>query len=130
MPVKYENYEHTIKLPGSRVAFVPTTKCREYGKHIVSEIKKVWKPHEIYTHFQSGGHVSALHKHRENKLFAILDITKFFYSISRNHVCKSIKKRKISKSRDLAKYSSVKNPFADDGLPKYALPYGFVQSPL
>jgi hypothetical protein len=74
-----------------------------------------------------GGHVAALHLHRQNSLFCRLDIERFFYGIGRNRVINSLRQIGIARSEHYAKWSTVKNPYAP---PSYSLPYGFVQSPV
>lgn len=129
MPVKHENYEYQTWLKGTKKPiFVPNEKCREIGKQLVKDILKAWPRKPIYSHLQPGGHVAALHQHRLNNYFAKFDLENFFYSISRNNVVSSLKSINIENYRNLACFSCVKNPL--DTPPSYALPYGFVQSPL
>lgn len=68
-----------------------------------------------------------MHHHRDNHSFARIDISNFFYSISRRRVQSALDRAQIGDARFYAKWSTVVSPFGD---PRYALPYGFVQSPI
>jgi hypothetical protein len=106
---------------------VPTDKGRAVGKDIASQVRDAVDFDPLYYHFREGGHVAALHVHRQHRYFAKIDIARFFYSISRSRVQRSLEEIGILRSRHYAKWSCVKNPYGD---PPYALPYGFVQSPV
>jgi hypothetical protein len=68
-----------------------------------------------------------MHHHRDNHTFARIDISNFFYSISRRRVQSALDRIGIGNARFYAQWSTVVSPFGD---PRYALPYGFVQSPI
>jgi hypothetical protein len=126
MPVAIPNYKFKYLRKGKPV-FVPTGVGKRIGKQLKSEINLTYKFDEIYHHLHSGGHVGALHGHRPFKYFAKVDIEKFFYSISRRRVQRSLAHIGISKPRFYAQWSTILNPYEG---PRYALPYGFVQSPI
>ena len=81
----------------------------------------------FFYHFRPGGHVAALHVHREHHYFARIDIEQFFYSVSRSVVQRALRDAGILKAQSFSKWSCVRNPYGD---PAYSLPYGFVQSPI
>lgn len=68
-----------------------------------------------------------MHHHRENHSFARIDISNFFYSVSRRRVQSALDRVGVGNVGFYAKWSTVLSPF---GSPRYALPYGFVQSPI
>lgn len=107
--------------------FVPTETCRRVGNDIKRRIERAVNFDPFYFHQRRGGHISALHEHRPNQYFARIDIERFFYSIGRNRLKRALKAIGIERADNYAKWSTVKNPF---GEPPYALPYGFVQSPI
>jgi hypothetical protein len=74
-----------------------------------------------------GGHIAALHRHRSHKYFAKIDLSRFFYSLAKSRVQRALRTVGIIRARHYAKWSCVKNPYAE---PSYVLPYGFVQSPI
>ncbi|WP_425310556.1 reverse transcriptase domain-containing protein [Falsirhodobacter halotolerans] len=76
---------------------------------------------------RNGGHVAALHLHRHNQYFGKVDLKNFFYSIARNRVSRALQNIGIRRSGHYARWSCVRNPY---GHPRYALPLGFVQSPV
>ncbi|MGH7455587.1 MAG: reverse transcriptase domain-containing protein, partial [bacterium] len=84
----------------------------------------------FFFHLRKGGHVAALHEHRRNRYFARIDLKNFFYSISRNRVARALHEIDIPRAGFYAKFSCVKNPYDEPTCPTYALPYGFVQSPV
>jgi hypothetical protein len=126
MAVAIPNFDYSYRRKGKPV-FVPTAVGRRIGNEVKDEVEAAYKFDPIYFHFRRGGHVAAMHHHRDNLLFARIDISRFFYSISRRRVQSALDRIGIPSARFYAKWSTVTNPY---GTPKYALPYGFVQSPI
>lgn len=126
MAVAIPNFEYSYRRKGKPV-FVPTVIGRRIGKEVKSEVESAYNFDPIYFHLRCGGHVAAMHHHRDSLLFARIDISRFFYSISRRRVQSALDRVGIANARFYAKWSTVANPY---GNPKYALPYGFVQSPI
>ncbi len=122
----YLNYDIKHK-SGKRWIFVPNDECRAYGERLVDECTSKIKFPDHYYHYVSGGHVAALHAHIENRFFFKIDLENFYYTIRRNRVAAALSSFGISKARDKAKWSCVKNPYSNEG---YVLPIGFVQSPI
>ena len=126
MPVRFENFEYSFFRKGKPV-FAPSERGRRIGSDIKKKIEHVVEFPSFYYHLRRGGHVAALHEHRSNVFFARLDVERFFYSIGRNRVERILKEIGIERPSHYARWSTVKNPF---GNPSYAVPYGFVQSPI
>ncbi|WP_186419706.1 reverse transcriptase domain-containing protein [Bosea sp. CS1GBMeth4] len=126
MPVKFENYTHSFLRNGKPI-FAPSELGRSIGEDVKNwvEIKVGFDP--FYHHLREGGHVAALHNHRPNAFFARVDIERFFYSIGRNRVVRALREADVPRPAHFGKWSTVRNPYDD---PRYALPYGFVQSPI
>jgi Reverse transcriptase (RNA-dependent DNA polymerase) len=126
MPVRFENFDHSF-LFNAKPVFVPNLLGRRIGNDIKHQVETSYKFDEFYYHLRAGGHLAALHAHRENKYFAKIDIENFFYSIGRNRVVRSLRDIQIARPAHYGKWSCVKSPFHQ---PSYSLPYGFIQSPI
>jgi|CXWL01.1.fsa_nt_gi hypothetical protein len=127
MTVNFRNFEFSYNSPKGKPVFVPSERGRRIGQELkeLIESKVAFEP--IFYHLAKGGHVAAIHSHRNNVFFAKIDLRNFFYSISRNRVARALHEAGVSKVRHYAKWSCVKSP---NESPAYALPYGFVQSPI
>lgn len=126
MPVAIHNFDYTYQRKGKPV-FVPSTRGRRTGLRVKEAVETNFTFDAIYFHMGAGGHVAALHHHRDSAFFARIDIARFFYSISRRRVQSALSRIGVSQARIYAKWSTVRNPY---GAPAYSLPYGFVQSPI
>ena len=126
MVVAINNFEYTYLRKGKPV-FVPTKVGLRIGKEVKEAVENAYTFGPIYFHLRQGGHVAAMHHHRGSSTFARIDISNFFYSISRRRAQSALDRVGIANARFNAKWSTVANPFGD---PKYALSYGFVQSPI
>ncbi|RVD43115.1 hypothetical protein EN742_05920 [Mesorhizobium sp. M4A.F.Ca.ET.020.02.1.1] len=126
MPVRFENFDYSFKLGGKPV-FKPSDFGRKIGYDIKAQVEEAYQFDPFVFHFLPGGHVAALHAHRQRKFFARIDIERFFYGIGRSRVMHALRAIGLARSEHYAKWSTVKNPYGD---PSYALPYGFVQSPI
>jgi Reverse transcriptase (RNA-dependent DNA polymerase) len=126
MPVRFENFAYSFDRKGKPV-FAPSIQGRRVGNDLKRKIEKAVSFPAYYYHLQPGGHVAALHAHRPNRFFSKMDIERFFYTIGRNRVAKNLRKIGIDRADHYARWSTVKNPFDN---PSYAVPYGFVQSPI
>jgi hypothetical protein len=127
MAVAFENYLYSNPTEKGKPYFVPTDRCRRIGAETMTLVRARVKFEHHYYHFSKGAHVAALHAHRAHRYFARLDIQNFFYSVGRNRVKSALKDIGVPYAEHFAKWSTVRNPYDD---PRYALPYGFVQSPL
>ncbi|WP_374944117.1 reverse transcriptase domain-containing protein [Sphingomonas sp.] len=126
MAVQFENFAYSYE-NGGKPYFAPSDLGRKIGEDIKAQVEDAHKFDPFVYHLKNGGHVAALHSHRHHQLFARVDIRRFFYGIARSRVQRAISEIGILRSRHYAKWSCVKNRY---GEPSYALPYGFVQSPI
>lgn len=126
MPVAIHNFSYTYQRKGKPI-FVPTTVGRRIGVELKRTIENTYTFDPIYFHLRPGGHVAAMHHHRDSAFFARIDIARFFYSISRRRVQSALDRLGLDKVAFFAKWSTVLNPY---GEPRHVLPYGFVQSPI
>ncbi|WP_353402650.1 reverse transcriptase domain-containing protein [Pseudophaeobacter arcticus] len=126
MPVRFENYSHSFDLNGKPV-FAPSALGRRIGEDVKDRVARAYAFEDFYFHLRKGGHVAGLHSHRSHRYFCKVDIENFFYSVARNRVVRTLRAIGIPRASHYGKWSCVKNPFKE---PSYALPYGFVQSPI
>ncbi|OAP39031.1 hypothetical protein AU381_07960 [Sinorhizobium glycinis] len=126
MPVMFENFLYSYWKNGKPI-YAPNPFSEKLGADIKRQVNKAYQFDNFIYHFKDGSHVVALHKHRTNKFFCRIDISRFFYSVQRNRLKRVLKDVGIFRAEYYAKWSTVKNPFAGGG---YVLPYGFVQSPI
>ena len=122
-----ENYTHKYEHRGKFV-FVPTERSVRKGRRIIRHLRDISLPKYFY-HYQSGGHVAALHAHLQNAYFFKIDIKRFYYSIARQRVTRALLQYRMPGAETHAMWSCVRNPHLV-AQPKYVLPIGFVQSPL
>jgi hypothetical protein len=122
MPI---NYIHKYESRGKHI-FEPNDACRQMGEQLLKFFSHVELP-DCFYHYRSGGHVVALHEHLNNKHFFKIDVENFYYSIRRNRVGSALYHFGFPYARTFAKWSCVANPIVAG---TYALPIGFVQSPL
>lgn len=127
MAVQFRNYDYSYNRDGKPV-FAPSDLGTRIGQDIKGKVEAAYVFDDFVYHLKkNGGHVSALHSHRQHQFFARVDIKNFFYGIAKSRVQRSLADLGIRRARHYAKWSCVKNPFND---PRYALPYGFIQSPI
>lgn len=127
MAVQFQNYLFKY-YRNRKPVFAPSDRGRRIGRDIKAKVEAAYAFDSFVYHLQTkGGHVAAMHAHRFHHFFARVDISRFFYSIGRNRVQRALADIGVLRARHYAKWSCVRNPYAD---PSYALPYGFVQSPI
>lgn len=127
MAVTFENFAYSFDNDKGKPVFVPTSRGRKIGDEVRTLVHERFEFEPHYYHFTKGAHVAALHAHRDHRFFARLDLKNFFYSVSRNRVKAALKEIGVPRAEHYAKWSTVRNPYEE---PRYALPYGFPQSPL
>jgi Reverse transcriptase (RNA-dependent DNA polymerase) len=122
-------YIHKFTLPKGPQVFIPSASSRHAGAVVHREVRRRWRvPHYFY-HLRAGGHVAALRTHLHNHVFATLDISRFFDSVTRTKVHRALRSIGIGHERawEIAQESTVeKNRPRRD----FSVPYGFVQSPV
>lgn len=126
MVVAIPNYRFRYERKGKPV-FVPTTTGRRIGLELKEKVEAQYTFPPTYFHLQRGGHVAAMHHHRDHGFFSRIDISRFFYSVPRRRVKSALDRIDVEKVDFYSKWSTVANPYRD---PLYSLPYGFVQSPI
>lgn len=77
MSVAIPNFKYRYFRKGKPV-FVPTSIGRRIGLEVKEAIEDTYSFNPIYFHLRRGGHVAAMHHHRDNRLFAKIDIANFF----------------------------------------------------
>jgi len=127
MIAQFGNTEYRFENAAGKPVYVPSATGRKIAKQLLKKVRRRFEPDPFFFHLHKGGHIAALHIHRQQKYFARLDLQNFFYTISRNRVARALQEIGIAGGEFFAKWSTVKNEFAP---PAYALPYGFVQSPM
>lgn len=126
MAIRFQNFDYSYLRNGKHV-FAPSLLGRTIGYDLKNKVESAALFDDLYFHLRPGGHIVALHEHRDNRYFARLDIERFFYNIGRNRIGRCLREIGIGRAEHYAKWSTVKNPYQT---PSYALPYGFVQSPI
>jgi hypothetical protein len=121
-----ENYKFKYRSRG-KVFFVPNEKCERRGRRMIQFFSKRIDFPGYFFHYKKGGHVAALHAHLANQLFFRIDIQNFYYSIARMRVTRALRHWRYPGAGTFAKWSCVANPGPG---PRFAVPIGFVQSPL
>ena len=124
-----ETYIHRFDLPKGHQVFVPSSQSRQDGDAIRLDVRQRWRPPPYHYHLRSGGHVSALEAHLPNRIFATLDISGFFDSVTRSKIHRALRGIGLrhEPAWEIAQRSTVeKNKDRGD----FSLPYGFVQSPI
>ncbi len=127
MPVSFRNFDFSYERDGKRI-FAQSELGARIGKDIANKVGTKYRFDDFVFHIRkSGGHVAALHLHRNHQFFARVDLRRFFYGIGRNRVKRALSSIAIERAGHYAKWSCVKNPYEG---PSYVLPYGFIQSPI
>lgn len=126
MTIAIPNYSYRYNRRGKPV-FAPSTVGRRIGAEVKEAVEASYVFDPVYFHLRAGGHVAAMHHHRAHRYFARIDISRFFYSVSRRRVQSALDRIGVANAAFYAKWSTVANPYGD---PRYSLPYGFVQSPI
>ena len=122
-------WAHKYEIKPDLWIYKPTQETIDLGTKIKDEVNNKWSIPFYYFHLQQGGHIAALRYHQENKFFAHLDIERFFNTINRSRLTRSLKLLfDYRKARDYTLASTVKHPSKSPI--EYILPYGFVQSPI
>lgn len=122
-----ENYTHKYISDG-RLIFVPTAEARNFGGRLHRRIlAQHWTPPNYFYHFSDGGHIAAARVHVASRFFVRLDLAKFFDSISRGRVHRSL--RRVGFKHGFA-WDAACQSTVSKGSPGYSLPFGFVQSPV
>lgn len=120
------NYGSRIPIGENKFAYDQLKRFRSRGYHYIAEISNVWRPPSLFFHHRKGGHVAAAKIHSNNIHFFKIDLARFFYSISKNQIIKSLKR--VGFSFEDAREIAIESTVSHDGT--IFLPFGFVQSPI
>jgi hypothetical protein len=127
--ISYPRWRHKYKLKSDVWIFEPTEETIRIGNEIKNAVQEKWSIPYNYYHLNLGGHVAALNLHKSDTTFVHLDISKFFNTINKSRITRSLKTLfDYPTSRKYALLSTVKLP--DKSPTIFILPYGFVQSPI
>jgi Reverse transcriptase (RNA-dependent DNA polymerase) len=123
------NYTSRFQLPNGKWAYIQRPEFADAAKTTIRQLKRNWTPPNYFYHLRAGGHVAALRVHLGNEWFGKIDLSRFFHNVSRNRISRCLKKLGFSfhEADEIAVASTV---CIDHTNRKFALPFGFVQSPL
>jgi hypothetical protein len=121
-------YLHKFILPNGHQVFVPSSAGRQAGAMVHANVLRRWRPPHYFYHLRKGGHVAALRTHLHNCIFATLDISGFFDSVTRSKVNRALRSIGLDQRRawEITQESTVEKTRRKRD---FSLPYGFVQSP-
>jgi hypothetical protein len=124
------NYVHRIPLGEDKWAYEQKPSLIEPANIWMDEIRKRWQPPNYFFHLRSGGHVAAARSHLKNRYFAKTDLRRFFEQVTKNRIIRRLSGLGFQPDDaiDFAVASTIR--ISTDGQDRFALPYGFVQSPL
>ncbi len=86
------NYQNKINLGEGKFAYEQTPESYSGGLAIIEQILEKWKPPKNYFHYQKGDHLAALTPHKRNTHFTKLDLSQFFYKVTKNKVLRKLVK--------------------------------------
>lgn len=123
------NYIGRFRLPNGKWAYIQCDELASEAKVQIRRIRGLWKPPKYFFHLQKGGHLAALRQHQASDWFGKVDLSKFFNNVSRYRITRCLKRIGYSfrEAEDFAMASTV---CVNQEPRRFALPYGFVQSPL
>lgn len=123
------NYIGRFRLQIGKWAYIQSDELASEAKVHIRQIRRLWKPPKYFFHLQKGGHVAALRQHQPGTWFGKVDLSKFFNNVSRHRITRCLKRIGYSfrEAEDFAVASTV---CVNQEPRRFALPYGFVQSPL
>lgn len=120
-----KNYVSKFEFKPGKVAFIQEPAYRTSAQTYLDKARTCWMPPSHYYHFRRGGHVAALKRHSGNQVFACLDISNFFPSVTKNKLTRALKRIGFS-FREAEEFAGESTVWIDD---KLVLPHGFIQSP-
>lgn len=125
----FYNFNHKFADTRGRLIFVPTKSARAFGKRLHKRVLRRWQPPDYFYHFQDGGHLAAANVHLQSHFFVHLDLARFFDSVSRGRVNRSLRRIGLTKR---AAWEAACESTVSKSVTKisFSLPFGFVQSPI
>jgi hypothetical protein len=91
-----KNYISKIPLGNNKYAYQQEPDFRELGIRHIDLIKQKWSPPSNFYHVKAGGHVAALKCHLSNNLFSKIDLSRFYYRVTKNKIIRSLKRVGLS----------------------------------
>ena len=123
------NYVGRFRLPNGKWAYIQPDEIANEAKVQIRHLRRLWTPPDYFFHLQKGGHVAALQLHQSSAWFGKVDLSNFFSNVSRNRLTRCLKKIGYS-FREAEEFAVASTVCVDPATRCFALPYGFVQSPL
>lgn len=123
------NYSSRFKLPNDKWAYIQLDDLADRAKQHVGRIRQIWKPPGHFYHLREGGHVAALRQHQVNPWYGKIDLSSFFNNVTRHRITRCLKRIGYS-FREAENFAVASTVCVNLDPRRFALPYGFVQSPL
>jgi hypothetical protein len=123
------NYSSRFRLPNGKWAYIQFKGLAGDANRHMRRIRGFWNPPDHFFHFQKGGHVAALRQHQGRAWYGKIDLSRFFNHVTRHRVTRCLKRLGYS-FRDAEEFAVASTVCVDHKEWRFALPYGFVQSPL
>jgi Reverse transcriptase (RNA-dependent DNA polymerase) len=124
-----QNYSSRFKLPNGKWAYIQLDEPAEAARRHIDKIRRLWRPPGHFFHLRKGGHVAALRRHQANRWYGKVDLSGFFNNVTRHRVTRSLKRIGYSYD-DALNFAVASTVCVHQEARRFALPYGFVQSPL
>jgi Reverse transcriptase (RNA-dependent DNA polymerase) len=125
-----KNYESRFRLYNGKWAYIQLDELAEAAKlRHIPLIRSLWRPPKYFYHLRRGGHVAALHLHKSRAWLGKFDLSSFFNRVTRQRLTRHLKSIGYS-FRDAEDFAVASTVCVDHTSRRFALPYGFVQSPL
>lgn len=123
------NYVSRFKLPNGKWAYIQDPALVPSAKENIRIIRKKWSPPPYFYHLLPGGHVAALKAHLRSRWFGKIDLSSFFYSVGRHRITRCLKALGFP-FRDADQIAIASTVCVNSARRQFALPFGFLQSPL
>jgi hypothetical protein len=124
-----QNYMSRFRLPNGKWAYIQHDGLANSARQHIVRIRDLWNAPEYFFHLRSGGHVAALRLHQRNSWYGKIDLSSFFSNVTRYRLTRSLKRIGYS-FRDADDFAVASTVCVNQEPRRFALPYGFVQSPL
>lgn len=125
----FGSYLHSFALENGRKVFVPSPQGRDAGDQIQRNLRARWRIPSYFYHLRRGGHIAAVGHHLHDHVFATLDISGFFDSVTRTKAYRALRGLGLDHEEawEMACQSCVEKTH---GKRDFSIPCGFPQSPL
>ena len=123
------NYESRFRLPNGKWAYIQRSELVGPARQQMKRVRKHWTPPDYFFHLRQGGHVAALKLHQPNSWYGKIDLSRFFSHVHRHRLIRCLKNIGYS-FQDADDFAVASTVCVDRQSRRFALPFGFVQSPL